>query len=457
MCTSIETRTAVIVFGLTLLSMATTACSTLPSPSPTHELQTRAAPAVVQPTREPECVLDPEVADRVDTQWRELKRDQSAHPAHWTFRPEDVGAALDLATNDRERKVLERLYANRYGTPVYLIKSKLTEDAEGVLEALRSSADEAAPEDLHTWIERTIEQRQALLTDLDARIDKTLNATDRRRLCNLDSTELRVEALTPATLAQLEELEVALAEMRRVSAQLDTALVLSTWQLTTEGVADLPSEGFEVPSALLLAKKERIDTELLARAVFAVLRYDSDRRPFSLTGPLIRKVIMTAQNANIDPFVMVTLVFMESRFKPDALGDGGLACGLAQQHSEYSMLWEISDAKKQYTHMRIEDARVKRQRRYECERLKDPEYSMKVLVHVLKVIMSRAPDLDKSICRYNEGPYAPCKGRGLFYLKKHEWWRDTIKVTYDRLLDKVNKPAEVADGSAEREASATRP
>jgi len=426
-----------ILAGLLVAAAASAGCASVqdrvePSPNPGLVFTPPA-----EPVREV-CTLAEPVRDSLNAQWQALKASRANHPTVWTLRDDDIDTVVAMASSEQERVVLERLYRNRFGTPVYLVDGRPNADARKVEETLH----EVQPDAVTSPLVAAMHEHDRLRAAIETHVADPLTERDLQRHCALNADQLAVENLTRESLLALETLDGLLSEARHSTARLDTSLVLTTWHLAAR-FDDRPSR---LKDAVRVARKGDFDAEALSRAVYAVLRYDSDKRPYEEVGPLIRKVILAAQNANLDPFVMVTLVFMESRFRPDATGDGGLACGMAQQHAEYSMEWGLSDVKQKFTHMRVDDARYQRQRRYECDLLKTPDYAMKVLVYVLRLIKTRVTDLDKEICRYNEGPFARCKGRGLYYQKKHEWWRDTIKVTYDRIRSSAPEEGAVAAG-----------
>jgi hypothetical protein len=246
-----------------------------------------------------------------------------------------------------------------------------------------------------------------------------------------------LDVLTVESLQRLVELDGFQADLRRTVGLFDATLVLASWDFAELVDGDTTEdERLQMPSWLLHASTRTGDVEALSKAVYAALKYDGFKKSYAEVAPVIRKVIRAAEDAGIDPLIMVTVVFMESRFRPEAMGDGGRACGLGQQHPDFSMTWGLSDTQQRFEEVRIPEARRQRRFAYECDLLKNPDYALKVLVHLLNTIKERAPNLRVSVCRYNEGPYAPCEGRGLFYLRKHEWWRELIRVAYDRILSK---------------------
>lgn len=429
-------RSSTAVMALSLLGIVA-GCAAAPVAKPTAVEAPIGLPTPPPPPEAPACAWSFEEEAAWQAAWREYKQAQVDHPAGWALRQEEIFAAVAVGPREVDQRALERLYTNRMGTPVFVINGQLGAHAEEVRGVIQHPD---LQDDPIVQATAALAERWGELEDgLGAAVSQPLEEADLRRLCG---GEFAVERLTRPRLEEVGALEVQVGEARRVGAQLDAALVVATWHLTDKvqkAVASLPK--LERPRALDAAKHQPLDAELLSRAVWATLRYDSDRRPFEEVGPLIRRAVVAAQLGDIDPFVLVTLIFMESRFRPEAIGDGGLACGMAQQHAEYSMFWpEVSDAGQRFMEVRIPEERTRRQRRYECDRLKEPDYALKVLVYNLNIIKSRAPDLTQSVCRYNEGPYAPCKGRGLHYLKAHTWWRETIRLTYHRLQEQLQQP-----------------
>lgn len=429
---------AMVVAG-TGFGCATATVASLPTPTITAPETSDAGAA---------CQLTGPEIELLNTKWRRLKRHQTGGAASWTLDAKEMAKLLDLSPDSKRRRALERLYQGRFGNMVFFrdgLPTGAGVRAQILLRKLESGESEALG---RPSVSRLDERVKGLRKLVDNGIERPLSDDDLDRICGHASVthglaDLDLDVLTVESLHGLADLEVLQTDLRRAVAELDATLVLVAWDLGEIVSDDSESpDRLQMPTWLLHASRRTDDVDALSKAVYAALKYDGFKKPYAQVGPIIRKVILAAEDSGIDPLVMVTLVFMESRFRPGAIGDGGRACGLAQQHPDFSMKWGLSDTLARYEGIRIPEARRQRQFNYECNLLKDPDYALKVLVHLLHKIQERAPNLRVSVCRYNEGPYAPCEGRGLFYLRKHEWWRELIRVAYERILSKQEQKAE---------------
>jgi len=393
------------------------------------------------------CTLSTAEVALLNARWRALKRQQAQHVGSWSLQESDISEILALSNEAKKRRALERLYEGRFGNTVFFRDGLLT---GGGIRA-RIVFGELTEDDAATHEGPTVRDLEAQIRELrvavESAIDQPLSDRDIGRICGLEAeaevpATLRLDVLTGETLRTLDAVDHLQADLRRAVGVFDATLVLASWRFAklVDGNKE-KGERLQMPTWLVYASKRTGDVEALSRAVFAALKYDGFKKPYEEVGPIIRKVILSAEDAGIDPLIAVTLVFMESRFRPDAVGDGGRACGLGQQHPDFSMNWGLSDTLDRFDEVRIAEARRQRRFNYECNLLKDPDYAMKVMLHLLNKIKERAPNLRVSVCRYNEGPFAPCEGRGLFYLRKHEWWRELIRVAYDRILSKQEQEA----------------
>lgn len=166
--------------------------------------------------------------------------------------------------------------------------------------------------------------------------------------------------------------------------------------------------------------------EAISRSVYAALKHNGARKSYEHYRWLILKVVDAASEHDIDPFVAVTVVFQESRFIEEIKGDGGRACGMAQQHARWSVAWKLADSES-----------VKQ----ECEGLLSADYSARVLMHHLGLIKGRTGDLRRYVYQYN----GSWDGRGFRYWGNHIYWRVAIERAYDRMLSRDNIEAKRAD------------
>jgi hypothetical protein len=170
-----------------------------------------------------------------------------------------------------------------------------------------------------------------------------------------------------------------------------------------------------------------VDRDALVVAVYSTLRYDSSKKSKEEIAPLVLKVVDSAEKEGIDPFIAVAIIFVESRWETKAIGDGGRACGMAQQHARFSSAWDISDSSEKF--LEVKDAKLRKKKRiqYECDLLTRPDYSVKALLYHLSYIRKKSGNLSKHVWWYN--------GREA-YLRKYGWWKTLIETSYERVLRK---------------------
>jgi len=215
-------------------------------------------------------------------------------------------------------------------------------------------------------------------------------------------------------------------------------------QTVGSGEARVGSVEARAPRTEDVARIGGVDRYALAQAVWSVLRYDSSKLEFEEVRPIVELIIEESEGAGIDPFIAVTIVFLESRFKVKATGDGGRACGMAQQHAKFSMKWGLSNTMSQFQDVRDPTKRFRAQHDYECELLRDPVYATKVMIYHLQIIERRAKPLTRYVWFYN--------GREN-YLTKHLYWKGQTEDVYDRILEK--RAASKAQATLEAEIRAT--
>lgn len=173
----------------------------------------------------------------------------------------------------------------------------------------------------------------------------------------------------------------------------------------------------------------------MAKAVFAVLRYDGSKLELEEVAPIVDAIIEAAEKANIDPATALTVVFLESRFKP-SMGDGGNACGIAQQHARFSVDWNLGGALDQFPDIHDPKWLRKAQVEYECEMLiKDTDYAINVLIHHLSYLQKRFGPIRKSVWMYN--------GKAS-YGEKLAHWRATLELTLQRIEEASRPPQDAS-------------
>lgn len=253
------------------------------------------------------------------------------------------------------------------------------------------------------------------LTMLSAPALADMRATDAHACCG---APLRGAGVTVNTMAPPAS-PLALAQVR----------VLARTRARTKQVRPLALVT-AVPGAEGPLVNSKLDPELLSKAVYAVLRYDSDKRTYEEVAPLIRGVIRAADAAGIDPVLAVTVPFVESRFRAEAVGDGGNACGMGQQHARFSMDWATSPTPGMFKDTPNEHARKVKRIRHECGLLAsaDGVYATKVLIQNLSGINKRTRgELEKYVWWYN--------GYANPWMSTFTTWRRLIDGTYGRLVE----------------------
>ncbi len=155
------------------------------------------------------------------------------------------------------------------------------------------------------------------------------------------------------------------------------------------------------------------DREALAYATHRALKADHSQQTYEDVRAIALLVIDAADRRGIDPFVALAVVIQESRFS-SVKGDGGHACGMAQQHARFSIKWENFSTSKTV--------------REECGKLMTPQYAAEALAEHLHIIQSRRPDLRKYVYAYN----SRWDQRGEIWWHEHFKWRCYVEEYYDR-------------------------
>lgn len=114
-------------------------------------------------------------------------------------------------------------------------------------------------------------------------------------------------------------------------------------------------------------------------------------------------IVSAAEKNNIDPNILVSLIFVESSFLKKVVSHAG-ACGLTQVIPKYTGgLWSGN-------------------KKYTCDQLKNPKTSIRVGAKILSWwIKYHKGDIERALCGYNAG--FRCKGEkpikgGMRYAKK---------------------------------------
>ncbi len=95
-------------------------------------------------------------------------------------------------------------------------------------------------------------------------------------------------------------------------------------------------------------------------------------------------LVQASQKNNLDPFLMISLIYVESRWRPTAVSSAG-ACGLTQVIPKYTGGKAI---KKKYT----------------CNQLKDPRTSISAGAKILRWwIDYHKGNIKQGLCGYNAG------------------------------------------------------
>tara|TARA_Y100000034_G_C6887059_1_gene407411 strand:+ start:1131 stop:1577 length:447 start_codon:yes stop_codon:yes gene_type:complete len=138
-------------------------------------------------------------------------------------------------------------------------------------------------------------------------------------------------------------------------------------------------------------------------------------------------VVESAEEYNIDPAVMVSLIFVESRWKPDAVSRDG-ACGLTQVLPRYSGGFRGRFGKK-----------------LTCKQLQDPVTSIQKGTRIFSWWLRRygRSRYKIGLCGYNSG--FRCKGPTK--VKGHRYARKVLRLS--RLLKRRMKRIEREEREAE--------
>jgi len=109
-----------------------------------------------------------------------------------------------------------------------------------------------------------------------------------------------------------------------------------------------------------------------------------------------RTIRAAARTYNIDPYMLASLIYVESSFLPRVVSTAG-ACGLTQVIPKWTGAKETGGKK------------------YTCSQLKNPVISINVGAQILSYVISKygKGNVDKGLCFYNAG--TKCLTRPGFY------------------------------------------
>ena len=120
-------------------------------------------------------------------------------------------------------------------------------------------------------------------------------------------------------------------------------------------------------------------------------------------------VVEAAEEFDVEPSVMVSLIFVESRWKPGAISRDG-ACGLTQVLPRYTAGYRGRLGKK-----------------LTCKQLLDPETSIRKGTKILSYYLNRYRDnYRRSLCSYNAGG-SRCR-RNSVPNKGHRYARKVMRI-----------------------------
>jgi soluble lytic murein transglycosylase-like protein len=182
----------------------------------------------------------------------------------------------------------------------------------------------------------------------------------------------------------------------------------------------IPEENTTVPfegTVITAPKETRIEAprETISTVVTEVKEAVTTEPPVTLfdvplTEELQLHIIKTSEEKGISPAIVFAMAYRESRYRTDAVGDGGASLGLLQIQSR----WHTA-----------------RMERLDCLDLLDPYQNVIVGVDYLAEQLDRYGDLAKALTAYNAGHY---KGTITNYAKsvmtKAEELEETMYVLY---------------------------
>ena len=136
-------------------------------------------------------------------------------------------------------------------------------------------------------------------------------------------------------------------------------------------------------------------------------------------------IVDESENNNIDPSLIVGLIYVESRFNPKAKSWAN-ACGLMQILPRYSKKYGGKD------------------RNLTCDELKDPKTSITTGTKILKFWKEKYArgKIKTALCGYNAG--FRCKGpnrnkKGMSYARKVLKYQTKIKREYNKIFKDLKK------------------
>jgi soluble lytic murein transglycosylase-like protein len=166
----------------------------------------------------------------------------------------------------------------------------------------------------------------------------------------------------------------------------------------------------------VLASSEEVEAARLHRAILAFIAEHNPKAPMKAFRDYPGVLLAEAAETGIDHCIPLAQAYVESEFRPDAVGDAG-EIGLYQMLPSTATFFE----KALGAIRRPVFARGKR----DLGDLADPIVSTKFAMAYLRDIMTRKPTLRDALTEYNGGP----NGRKLDYYRQ-------VMTTYVELLER---------------------
>ena len=126
-----------------------------------------------------------------------------------------------------------------------------------------------------------------------------------------------------------------------------------------------------------------------------------------------KKILKEAHQHGIDPYLLASLIYVESNFRPHVVSRAG-ACGLTQVIPKWTGSLET------------------RGKKYTCEQLKNPDTAISVGARILSYVTTvyAKGNIDKGLCYYNAGTKCITRQgfyKRLYYVKKVRQIHNKIK------------------------------
>tara|TARA_R100001594_G_scaffold130720_2_gene169975 strand:+ start:3697 stop:4215 length:519 start_codon:yes stop_codon:yes gene_type:complete len=144
--------------------------------------------------------------------------------------------------------------------------------------------------------------------------------------------------------------------------------------------------------------------ELLCAAYVSLLLPNAD-----IACQNMEHLVQVAERNDLEPAVLVSLIYVESRWTPDAVSRDG-ACGLSQVLPKYSAGY-----------------RNRFGERLTCRQLKDPKNSISRGAKILAYYLKKYRKYKRGLCAYNAG-WTRCK-RTSSRNKGHRYAKKVLKIS----------------------------